>query len=73
MNSLIKKAPTTMTVLEKRQALIQKIQEIPEEWLEKLDNFIDEIHQNKDLSGNDFEKFLQETTLKYKKVWKVLA
>ena len=62
-----------MTVLEKRQALIQKIQEIPEEWLEKLDNLLDEIHQNKDLPKNDFEKFLKETTLKYKKVWEALA
>lgn len=62
-----------MTVLEKRQTLIRKIQEIPEEMLDDVEVFIDEVHKNKDLPKADFEKFLEQTNLKYKKVWEALA
>jgi hypothetical protein len=62
-----------MTILEKRQLLIKKIQEIPDDLIEKVEIFFNEISEKKDLPKAEFEKFLEETTIKYKKVWEALA
>ncbi len=62
-----------MTILEKRQTFIKKIQEIPDDLLDKAIAFVEEISSKKDLNNADFEKYLKETTLKYKKVWEALA
>ena len=62
-----------MTILEKRQAFIKKIQEIPDDLLDKAIDFVENISTKKDLDKADFEKYLKETTLKYKKVWEALA
>ena len=62
-----------MTILEKRQAFIKKIQEIPDDLLDKAIDFVENISAIKDLDKADFEKYLKETTLKYKKVWEALA
>ncbi len=62
-----------MTILEKRQTFIKKIQGIPDDLLDKAIAFVEEISSKKDLNNADFEKYLKETTLKYKKVWEALA
>ncbi len=62
-----------MTVLEKRQAIIKKMQEIPDEWVEKVDILLREYADVKDVQKDNFESLLEETTLKYKKVWEALA
>jgi uncharacterized protein YfeS len=59
-----------MTILEKRQAFIKKIQEIPDDLLDKAIAFVENISTKKDLDKADFEKYLKETTLK-NKAWKM--
>ena len=62
-----------MTILEKRQAFIKKIQEILDDLLDKAIDFVENISAKEDLDKADFEQYLKETTLKYKKVWEALA
>lgn len=61
-----------MTLIEKRELLIKEIQQLPEEVLDKLlASISSKIENGKE--ENDFDKYLQETTQKYKKVWEALS
>lgn len=63
-----------MTTLEKRQRIIQKIEKMPEEFLDDLEKLIEEIETTKELTGEErFETLLKMTNEKYKKVWEALA
>ncbi len=52
-----------MTILEKRQIFIKKIQEIPDDLLDKAIAFVEDISSKKDLNNTDFEQYLKETTV----------
>ena len=80
--------PANMTLAEKRALLIKEIQELPEEALDKflndipldkllaipLDKLLDILSKTENgVVDSDFEKYLQETTHKYKKVWEALS
>ena len=67
-----------MTVLEKRQALIQKIQEIPEEMLNEVEEMLDKVFLPiPSLSEDEREKKVREIISndfkRYKNVFKALA
>ena len=75
---MINKTLTKMTVLEKRQALIQKIQEIPEEMLNEVEEILDKVFLSTlSLSENEREKKVREIISndfkRYKNVFKALA
>ena len=63
-----------MTPLEKKQKIISKIQEMPDDLLDDVYNLMESLANKKEeASTDDFEKYLKETTEKYRKVWEALA
>lgn len=63
-----------MTVIEKKQQIIQKIQEMPDNLLDDMLKMLEDLSSKKEKNtDSDFEKYLQETTEKYRKVWEALA
>ncbi|MDX2303104.1 MAG: hypothetical protein NW226_09900 [Microscillaceae bacterium] len=63
-----------MTVIEKKQQIIQKIQEMPDNLLDDMLKILEDLSSKKEKNtDSDFEKYLQETTEKYRKVWEALA
>ncbi|MBC8109769.1 MAG: hypothetical protein H7Y04_01775 [Verrucomicrobia bacterium] len=65
-----------MTVQEKREILINEIQQIPEAFLDDISVFVIALKyksEKKNISDEDFQKALIETSQKYSEVWKALA
>jgi hypothetical protein len=60
-----------MTITEKRERIIREVQNLPEEVLDKLLASI-EVQEPQDIDAT-FEKHLDDTTIKYKKVWEALS
>jgi len=68
------KKENCMTALEKKQMIIQKIQDMPDELIDDITNLIQYVQEQQQLSRKErFEKLLNETNEKYKKVWVALA
>ena len=67
-----------MTVLEKRQAIIQKIQQIPDEMLDKIDITLDNliaipITLSVEEREEKVKKIIERDFKRYKNVFKALA
>lgn len=62
-----------MTTLEKKQKLIEKIQEIPDHFIDEATNALDAIIEKEQQRKARFEELLAATSEKYKAVFKALA
>ncbi|WP_338874308.1 hypothetical protein WBJ53_01670 [Spirosoma sp. SC4-14] len=63
-----------MTALEKKQQLIEKVQQIPESYYDDINSILDTIlTAQESIRREQFERLLSETSAKYKAVWKALA
>lgn len=64
-----------MTLTEKRERLMKVIQNLPEEAVDKLLASVSTETEVEPKAEADktFEKYLDETTRKYKKVWEALS
>ena len=62
-----------MTTQEKKQQLIQKVQEIPDHYYDDVNEILDTILATEKQRSERFEKLLTETSVKYKAVWEALA
>jgi len=62
-----------MTTLEKKQKLIDKIQEIPDQFIDEANNALDAIIDKERQRKETFDRLLTETSERYKEVWKALA
>jgi ribosomal protein L16 Arg81 hydroxylase len=62
-----------MTMLEKRQQLIQRVQEIPDSTVDEINTLLDAMLEQKKERDERFSKLLTETSKKYKAVWEALA
>jgi len=64
---------TTMTSLEKKQQLIEKVQAIPDRYYDDVSGLLDTILATEHQRDERFRKLLAETSAKYKAVWEALA
>lgn len=63
-----------MTALEKKQQLVEKVQQIPETYYDDINTMLDAILSNQETHRRErFEQLLAETSVKYKAVWEALA
>ena len=62
-----------MTTLEKKQKLIDKIQELPDHFIDEANNALDAILEKEQQRKETFDRLLDETSEHYKAVWKALA
>lgn len=63
-----------MTAPEKKQQLIEKVQQIPESYYDDINSILDTIlTAQESIRREQFERLLSETSAKYKAVWKALA
>ncbi len=62
-----------MTTLEKKQKLIEKIQELPDQVIDDAVSALNAIIQKEQQRNEQFERLLAETSEQYKAVWEALA
>ncbi|WP_461074362.1 hypothetical protein [Spirosoma flavus] len=63
-----------MTAQEKKQQLVEKVQQIPESYYDDVNKMLDAIMSNQEADRRKrFEQLLAETSAKYKAVWEALA
>ncbi|MBN8824976.1 MULTISPECIES: hypothetical protein [unclassified Spirosoma] len=63
-----------MTTTEKKQLLIEKVQQIPESYYDDINQLLDTILADQEIHRRKrFEQLLTETSTKYKAVWEALA
>ena len=67
------KTTLTMTTQQKKQRLINKIDEIPDHFIDDATNALDAIIEKEQQRKEQFERLLAETSDRYKAVWKALA
>ena len=62
-----------MTALEKKQKLIDKIQELPDHFIDEANSALDAILEKEQQRKEQFDRLLKVTSEQYKVVWKALA
>lgn len=62
-----------MTTVEKKQKLIDKIQELPDHFIDDANNALDAILEKEHQRKEQFDQLLAETSERYHAVWKALA
>lgn len=63
-----------MTALEKKQQIIEKVEQIPETYYDDVNKVLDAMLTQKEADRKErFEKLLAETSVRYKAVWEALA
>ncbi|MBD2699942.1 hypothetical protein IC229_04805 [Spirosoma sp. BT702] len=63
-----------MTAQEKKQQLVEKVQQIPESYYDDVNTLLDTILSNQETQRRErFEQLLTKTSVKYKAVWEALA
>lgn len=62
-----------MTTLEKKQKLVEKVQMVPENYYDDLNQLLDTILTSEQHRKERFEELLAKTSTKYKAVWEALA
>lgn len=62
-----------MNTLEKRQKFVEKVQELPDYFIDDANNALDAIIEQEQQSKTPFERTLAETSERYEAVWKALA
>lgn len=63
----------TITTLEKKQKLIDKIQRLLDHFIDEANNALDAILKKEQQCKEKFDQLLAETSERYKAVWKALA
>ena len=62
-----------MNTLEKRQKLVEKVQELSDYFIDDANNALDAIIEQERQRKARFERALAETSERYEAVWKALA
>ncbi len=62
-----------MTTLEKKQKLIEKVQAMPDQFIDEANNALDAIIEKEHERKAKFEELLAQTSERYKAVFKALA
>jgi hypothetical protein len=62
-----------MTTLEKRQKLVEKVQELSDYFIDDANNALDAIIEQEQQRKAHFDRLLAETSERYQAVWKALA
>lgn len=62
-----------MSTLEKKQKLVEKMQMVPENYYDDLNQLLDTILISEKQRNEKFDELLAQTSVKYKAVWEALA
>ena len=62
-----------MTTLEKKQKLVDKLQMVPENYYDDLNQLLDTILASEKQRNEKFDELLAKTSVKYRAVWEALA